>query len=201
MVAKAKRLLKNSRQYKDPVGTANIIVGGADPLKRLKDIAELEGVSSDVVKTVIERFRAEHPGFFGELKALKNEDITVAMSKRLAESLEHLTTGKMADASYRDLVTGIGILNQNTLLREGKPTQIISSVERANINDLLPALVQELSNRGMTVDLNPSEWDEEPGTGARVIPPPLKERSTAARLMRYQGSKMRPAARVPNDDG
>ena len=57
----------------------------------------------------------------------------------------------MADANYRDLCMGLGILVEKRQLLKGEPTQIISVDERKTLNQLLPPLIVEAQRRNVAI--------------------------------------------------
>jgi hypothetical protein len=75
--------------------------------------------------------------------------------QRLSQRLVHyLNEGNrmerlMAKSSLKELSVMLGILTEKMLLLEGQPTQIISQQQHQKIDQVMPALLQELQRRGL----------------------------------------------------
>ena len=59
----------------------------------------------------------------------------------------------MEETRLKDLTIMLGIATEKVLLMEGQPTSIIGQVEHKKLEELLPALAEELKRRGAKAEL------------------------------------------------
>jgi hypothetical protein len=59
----------------------------------------------------------------------------------------------MAETKLKDLGVLLGITTEKLLLLEGAPTQIISHSDQKKMDEVLPALLQEIQRRGVRTEL------------------------------------------------
>lgn len=59
----------------------------------------------------------------------------------------------MAESRLKDVGIMAGIATEKFLLMEGQPTQIMGQVEQKKLNDLLPAIMEEVKRRGANVQV------------------------------------------------
>ena len=124
-----------------------------DPFKKLVEAAKECGMKPSVVEGLARRMRTRYLGVTDQMRAIKTKDMIVKIDERIGHALNYLDDYVMADAGFRDLAMGVGILIEKRQLLRGEPTQIISVDERASLNKLLPMLVEEARRRGITIDV------------------------------------------------
>lgn len=59
----------------------------------------------------------------------------------------------LRETKLKDIGILLGISTEKVLLMEGQPTQIVGYDERKKLDELLPALLNEVKRRGSTVEL------------------------------------------------
>jgi hypothetical protein len=59
----------------------------------------------------------------------------------------------MAETKLKDLGVLLGITTEKLLLLEGQPTQIIGQAEQKKMDEILPALIDEMKRRGLKAEL------------------------------------------------
>ena len=59
----------------------------------------------------------------------------------------------LAETKLKDIGVMLGIATEKVLLLDGSPTQIIGTAEQKKLDELFPALMNEVKRRGSTVKL------------------------------------------------
>ena len=100
------------------------------------------GGSSPLAKAVIKQYRKE------ELK-LDVQRLTQKLTTHLlsGDTFETLLAQLTEDGKLKDLMIALGILTEKLLLLEGQPTAIIGQQQQAKLDQLLPALAEEMKRR------------------------------------------------------
>lgn len=178
---------------------------GADALDRLTDpFASLSRVAQTMgddpksrglrrsLERFIDRMRQRGAGtVIDRAKQVKTQDLIDLLDTNSHAILSSIDELDLAEASLKDKAIAAGIMLEKRALLRGEPTQILSYEERKNLTELMPALMQEMERRGMTVELTPAEYEEVPEV--RSLPPEtiqLEAVSATARRMRSAKSKV-----------
>lgn len=168
-------------EVSDPKAAAAVIEQQAeDQFFVISEMAYKLGLKPDTVQALVDRLRTRYQPVVAEIRKVTTRDLLSLMDERMRMALEYMTDGKMAEAGIKDLAIMFGILTEKRALLRGEPTQIVGVKERQNLTELLPALLQEAQRRGMTVDLNPSEFSEVGKPGGTVVIPPERRQERAA---------------------
>lgn len=59
----------------------------------------------------------------------------------------------LAETKLKDIGVMLGIATEKVLLLDGQPTQIVATAEQKKLDELLPALMNEVKRRGASVEL------------------------------------------------
>lgn len=147
------------------------------------------GVPREHAMGIVSRLAARKTDFVSRLDRLGTRDIIRKVEEKIGLVLHYLDEFAIAGASPRDLAIIFGIMVEKRQLLLGEPTQILSMQERKHINDLIPALLQEASHRGMTIDLTPGQYSEvgKEGRAPRVV---FGEREARPRPMMAANRRM-----------
>ena len=134
------------------------------------------GMTRGMALALIERLAVTKTAFRHEPKRVGTRDLITRIEERLDLVMHYLDELGIASASPKDLAIIFGILVEKRQLLLGEPTQILSVDERKHINSLIPELIREARSRGMTIDLNPSQYEElgDEYKTAKVIPPSVR---------------------------
>ena len=135
-----------------PEEAAAILVESTDQFQTLKQLGEEAGLKPGLISALVKRVKAKAPAVVGEVKRLNTSQMIAQLNEKISMTLEHIDPYTLAQASFRDLTIGLGILIEKQQLLSGEPTQILSLDERKNLNQMLPALIAESQRRGITID-------------------------------------------------
>lgn len=151
-----------SLEHKDPEKTAAAIVAVTDPAyDKIKEAYAAAGIPA-VGEAIIKRLRVKYSGLITETKNLQRKELSEMLGKRIHLALSYMDDKVMSEASFRDLALGTSAMVEKKNLVDGQPTQIISSHERAKLNELAPALLKEIQRRGLTLEGQVTEKTVEP---------------------------------------
>lgn len=154
-VLKDIRPRSNTFEISSPDRAAAVIDAATDPeakLKRIRDVAEAEGVPLQLTAALLRRWRARFPNTGAAMRDLKTRDLLQMVNERLDLTLGFMDSYTAAGASHRDLgLVAAALIEKRQLLR-GEPTAIVSDLERKKLHELLPALMLEGRRRGITMD-------------------------------------------------
>ena len=134
-------------------------------IRELEDLNR-DGVIASVPKGIREgiekRVRAKLAGTQGELRPLTDKELTEKIDSKIHTVLSFLDPYILAGASAKDLSSSLDYLIKNSQLLKGKPTQIMSHVERRQLNELIPAVLAEAKRRGVIMDVIPTRIEDGP---------------------------------------
>lgn len=140
-----------------PEEAAEAIVAAEEPFTTLAQAAEQTGFPRKTLEAMMRRIKAQHQPLHEELKNLSTTDMVRQLDQKIGMTLGYIDDFVLSGASFRDLTIGLGILIEKKQLLSGEPTQILTIEERKNLTQLMPALFQEVSRRGITIDQTPDE--------------------------------------------
>lgn len=100
----------------------------------------------------IRRLKVKHLGEVTPAQAIADDAMKTGIREKIGLALSYMDDKTMSEASFRDLSIGTTALIEKLQLLEGKPTQIISDLERKKLHELLPLLLEEGKRRGITLD-------------------------------------------------
>ncbi len=83
------------------------------------------------------------------LREMGTGDITANLRDRISRAFDQMTDEKLANASPRELAIVVGVFIDKLQLLEGKPTTIISTVERKGLDAAAAMLLAEMQRRGI----------------------------------------------------
>ena len=86
------------------------------------------------------------------------EELKAGVQRLSQRLMDYLLDGDrlerlMAETKLKDLGVLLGITTEKLLLLEGQPTTIIGQAEQKKMDEVLPALLQEIQRRGAKVDM------------------------------------------------
>lgn len=110
------------------------------------------GLPTRVRLAHVRRLKVKHEGEETPLKPITDEELKDSHRKALYLIHSYMDDKVVAEASLRDLATASAQLTEKLQLLEGKPTQIVSDLERKKLHELLPLLIEEGKRRGLTID-------------------------------------------------
>ena len=133
---------------------AELLVDLLNPVNEesYKQLGKKHGFCDKAVKALHTRMMTVYQPGFHELRDISSRDLLKKVESRLNSALDHMTEGKMALSSAKDLSVIVGILAEKRQLLRGEPTQIVSVEESKRIQDLLPLIVEEAMRRGMHIN-------------------------------------------------
>ena len=135
-----------------PEDAAAVLDRLTDPFDKLSMVAKECGLKPSLVQAIARRMKTRYLGVTEQMRAIKTHDMIQKIDERIGHALTYIDDYVMADANFRDLSMGVGILIEKRQLLKGEPTQIISVDERKTLNQLLPLLIQEATRRGVTIE-------------------------------------------------
>lgn len=146
-------------EHKNPEAAAIAIEAASDPwFKTLKqsidnanDLLKKSGISSKISYALVKRLRMKYTGAVYAARNLQTGQILEMLGKKIDHCAFYLDDKVLAEASARDLMLGMTALVEKRQLLRGEPTQIISDLERKNLNELLPLAIAEAQRRGLTI--------------------------------------------------
>lgn len=148
---KASRAVEN----KNPERFAAIVDAATDPLMKLQEAMEANGVPDRAAQALLRRIRMKFFDTVTATKNLKKIELDEMIGQKIHLMLSYLDDKVAGEASARDLAMGISQLVEKQQLIRGEPTQIISDHERKKLNELAPLLMLEVQRRGLTIDVTP----------------------------------------------
>jgi len=148
----------------------------ADPFLSFEAAAKESGLNPSVYKSLMKRLKAKHNVAIDRAKEMSTAQLLVQINQKIAMVLDHIDPFVLADASFKDLAIGLGILTEKRQLLSGEPTQILSMTERQEMKDILPEFIREVTRRGITIDQN---------DGTRLIPAPPSDKAVSATARRH----------------
>lgn len=135
----------------NPERFAAIVDGMTEPLQKLVDAMEANGVPDRAAQALIRRIRTKFFDTVTEVKNLKTIEIDDMLGKKIHLFLSYMDDKVVGEASARDLAMGVAQLIEKRQLLRGEPTQIISDHERKKLNELTPLLIAEAQRRGLVI--------------------------------------------------
>lgn len=123
-----------------------------DKYNHLKDALKACGLPANVSDKMIHRLRVKYTGALTEVRNLKTNEILNMLGEKIHLGLQYLDDKVFAEASARDIMTGLAQLIEKRQLLRGEPTSIISNDDRKKLSELLPALMAEGKRRGITME-------------------------------------------------
>ncbi len=137
------------------------------------EIASRHGVTTATVTAFLKALRTTHLGLYEASREVTAAELLPMMTSRQKQLLQHMTVEKMAEAGIRDLGVTFGILSEKVALARGEPTQILGTDDRKKLLDAMPFIIQEAERRGLVVEGEFVDVDEDgdPGGGTRTIVP------------------------------
>ena len=158
----------------NPSELAELLEVGSEPHKSLVAAAKQCGFDEKVTQRMLDRIKSEFQPVLGEMRKVKTGEILKALEDRAYRALMYMDDYALAKSSAKDLAVIAGIMLEKRALLRGEPTQILSIEDRQNMNELLPALLQEAQKRGMFVDVIEGMVDVTPGSPEREYRPRAK---------------------------
>ena len=110
------------------------------------------GFAERLRASLIRRMRVKHEGAETPVKAITDEELKTSHREKLHLIHTYMDDKVMSEATLRDLAMASAALTEKLQLLEGKPTQIISDLERKNLFELMPLLIAEAQRRGITIE-------------------------------------------------
>jgi DNA-binding CsgD family transcriptional regulator len=138
-------------EYKNPERFAAIVDGMTEPLQKLMDAMEANGVPDRAAQALIRRLKTKFFDTVTEVRNLKTIEIDDMLGKKIHLFLSYMDDKVVGEASARDLAMGVAQLIEKRQLLRGEPTQIISDHERKKLNELTPLLIEEARRRGLVI--------------------------------------------------
>ena len=111
------------------------------------------GYSRKDAELLDRRIKKEYPVVLEAVKPITRE----ALEKRISRRLEIIDTffteekliQKLEKANLRDITIMEGTMMDKLLILRGQPSMIIGHLERGKLNELVPALLEEIKRRGL----------------------------------------------------
>lgn len=128
---------------------AQALLDLGDPEETLEAAARATGLGRSTAQALLRRLRAQHSPLINELRTTNSSELTGILEDRIWRALQYLDDFNLAKAPARDLAVIVGILLEKRQLLRGEPTHILSTTERANLNELVPLMVKEAQRRGI----------------------------------------------------
>lgn len=141
----------------NPEVAGEAIAMASEPFTTLKQAGEAAGLNERTVGAIIRRIRSKSPDFHEQIKTLSTQKLIASLNEKIAMVLDFIDPVVLAQASFRDLTIGLGILIEKKQLVSGDPTQIISVDERKTLYAMMPLLFNEANRRGITIEHVPDE--------------------------------------------
>lgn len=150
-------------EVKDPEKSAVVLDAMSDPrFTTLTEACKAAGLPDRVSKHLIARLRLKYLGVIHEAKNLQKRDLDELLGKKIHMMLHYIDDTNASQASARDLAMGAAQLIEKQQLIRGEPTAIVSDHERKKLHELAPALLKEITRRGITLDGQVTEKTVEP---------------------------------------
>ena len=110
------------------------------------------GLPERMREATLKRMRVKHQGEETAAHAATDPELIRAHREKLHLIHTYMDDKVAAEASLRDLAVASSQLVEKLQLLEGRPTAIISDLERKNLLELMPLLSAEAQRRGVTLD-------------------------------------------------
>lgn len=150
----------------DPEKYAELVAMVAeDPETTFVRLAEACGLGPKAASAIVKRLETKYLPVAEESKRITRDGLIDLIGEKIPLLLNGITVEKRDASDLRGIAVALGILVEKQQLLKGEPTQIMTFEERRNLNELGPAMVQELKRRGMAIDVTFQE------VSARVSPP------------------------------
>ena len=110
------------------------------------------GLPERIREGLVRRLKVKHGGVESPVKPITDEELKRSHREKLSLIHSYMDDKVVSEASLRDLATASAQLTEKLQLLEGKPTQIMSDLERKSLLELMPFLIAEAQRRGVTYD-------------------------------------------------
>lgn len=109
------------------------------------------GLPERIREGMVRRLAVKHGALETAPKAISDDDMKTRYREKIGLAFSYMDDKAMSEASFRDLSVGVTAMTEKLQLLEGKPTQIISDLERKHLNELMPLLIKEAERRGAVI--------------------------------------------------
>lgn len=134
-----------------------LLMADGDPFATLKAAGKAAGLKDNQIQGLIRRIRAQYGEVTEELKNIHSGMIADELTKKAWMALSYIDDFSLAQQDAKGLAIIAGILLEKRQLLRGEPTQIISTEERAGLDELAKALMHESDRRGLIIDMEPTQ--------------------------------------------
>ena len=145
-------LSRSMTEVRRPEQAAALIDAATDPFANIVDAIRASGLPESTGHALLRRLRAKFHLAGDQIRALKTNDMIQLLSERIALGLQFLDEKAAADASWRDLCTGLSALIEKKNLLEGKPTAVYDYNTKRKLEVMMPEFLAEARRRGITVE-------------------------------------------------
>lgn len=145
------RYLKASDENPEGYGRlmADIV---SNPMAKISELMKRHGFSRFVITSCKRSLQRQDLAVKEELRKVTNKGLLDLVDDRLHRTISAIDDFSIEDASLRDKAyAGDRLFNMRQLIK-GEPTQIVSSADRAKLNELLPMLMREAQRRGIIIE-------------------------------------------------
>jgi len=129
------------------------IVAIKPEVEAFKEAAKALGLNQKITNALVKR--VEHP--VNSTKKYSPDELLEQIDLKIALGLDYMDDLTFAGASLKELSLSLGILIDKRQILMGEPTEIVSVKELADLNALLPELLEECKRRGITIDMEDIE--------------------------------------------
>jgi len=132
----------------DPELAAQILFLRADaPDMTIKDIMEKTHAPRRMVSRILKEVTTKYPTVVHEVEKLSNRGIIDALNEKIKMAFQYLDDEAFDKMTGNQIAVALGIMIDKRQLLSGEPTAILSVQERSNLNELMPALLNEANRR------------------------------------------------------
>lgn len=117
----------------------------------VNDVMKRVGFPERIREGMVRRLKVKHNSAVTELKPITDEQMKSQYREKIGLAFSYMDDKAMSEASFRDLSVGVTAMTEKLQLLEGKPTQIISDLERKQLVELMPLFLLEAQRRGVVI--------------------------------------------------
>lgn len=130
------------------VGPAELVANAVD---QVNEKMQAVGIPERLRASIVRRLKVKHEGLGTPVKAITDPELISGIRKNLSLIDSYIDDKVVSEASLRDLATAKAQLIEKLQLLEGKPTAILSDLERKSLIELMPLFFAEAQRRGVTL--------------------------------------------------
>lgn len=127
-------------------------IGPISAVADLKDNLQRAGIDPKFFKDLLKNRANLLERMPDDLQDGGDSQLSASLRDKIWRIVGYLTDVEIAAAPIKDKMVALDVMFKALRLLEDRPTQIMSYEERKELNELVPALIEEAKRRGIAVD-------------------------------------------------